>query len=82
MIRRPPRSTLFPYTTLFRSGYATIAQNGKVFEINHVGADDNPKARHLHDLGVNYRLALALNLAFSLAATAVFVWAVAVRRHR
>src|SRR3712207_8003810 len=24
MIRRPPRSTLFPYTTLFRSTYATI----------------------------------------------------------
>src|SRR5262249_61795304 len=23
MIRRPPRSTLFPYTTLFRSAYAT-----------------------------------------------------------
>src|SRR3712207_6968699 len=23
MIRRPPRSTLFPYTTLFRSGDAT-----------------------------------------------------------
>src|SRR2546422_9599081 len=23
MIRRPPRSTLFPYTTLFRSGKAT-----------------------------------------------------------
>src|SRR2546430_11990140 len=23
MIRRPPRSTLFPYTTLFRSGYFT-----------------------------------------------------------
>src|SRR2546430_17716979 len=23
MIRRPPRSTLFPYTTLFRSGFAT-----------------------------------------------------------
>src|SRR3712207_8843715 len=23
MIRRPPRSTLFPYTTLFRSGGAT-----------------------------------------------------------
>src|SRR3989442_11791896 len=23
MIRRPPRSTLFPYTTLFRSGSAT-----------------------------------------------------------
>src|SRR3712207_7027562 len=25
MIRRPPRSTLFPYTTLFRSALATIA---------------------------------------------------------
>src|SRR3712207_6936153 len=24
MIRRPPRSTLFPYTTLFRSGAATL----------------------------------------------------------
>src|SRR3712207_7321577 len=24
MIRRPPRSTLFPYTTLFRSGGAVI----------------------------------------------------------
>src|SRR3712207_9111814 len=23
MIRRPPRSTLFPYTTLFRSAYAS-----------------------------------------------------------
>src|SRR3712207_8829336 len=26
MIRRPPRSTLFPYTTLFRSRAATICQ--------------------------------------------------------
>src|SRR3989449_11321078 len=25
MIRRPPRSTLFPYTTLFRSGFAAMA---------------------------------------------------------
>src|SRR3989442_11951795 len=25
MIRRPPRSTLFPYTTLFRSGFADDA---------------------------------------------------------
>src|SRR5258708_36304103 len=28
MIRRPPRSTLFPYTTLFRSGAAEIADEG------------------------------------------------------
>src|SRR2546427_5072897 len=25
MIRRPPRSTLFPYTTLFRSGFVVLA---------------------------------------------------------
>src|SRR2546427_3427511 len=28
MIRRPPRSTLFPYTTLFRSPAAFIANGG------------------------------------------------------
>src|SRR2546427_4194883 len=27
MIRRPPRSTLFPYTTLFRSLYVTVPIN-------------------------------------------------------
>src|SRR5256885_4634496 len=29
MIRRPPRSTLFPYTTLFRSQHATRALHGE-----------------------------------------------------
>src|SRR2546430_10275818 len=28
MIRRPPRSTLFPYTTLFRSMYGTFDSSG------------------------------------------------------
>src|SRR3989449_7638268 len=28
MIRRPPRSTLFPYTTLFRSGFALVPALG------------------------------------------------------
>src|SRR5258705_1899513 len=29
MIRRPPRSTLFPYTTLFRSAlFIAVSQNG------------------------------------------------------
>src|SRR5256885_9406117 len=27
MIRRPPRSTLFPYTTLFRSGQPIVIEN-------------------------------------------------------
>src|SRR3989440_7840798 len=29
MIRRPPRSTLFPYTTLFRSDFAGIRRGGR-----------------------------------------------------
>src|SRR2546429_9342586 len=30
MIRRPPRSTLFPYTTLFRSYFGSIPDFGQV----------------------------------------------------
>src|SRR2546430_13075761 len=42
MIRRPPRSTLFPYTTLFRSG---AADRGRAFgiAINHVLAPEDPE---------------------------------------
>src|SRR2546422_11598085 len=35
MIRRPPRSTLFPYTTLFRSPNATGTINFTVFGPNN-----------------------------------------------
>src|SRR2546430_12465756 len=31
MIRRPPRSTLFPYTTLFRSAVGTPARRQRLF---------------------------------------------------
>src|SRR2546422_2234843 len=30
MIRRPPRSTLFPYTTLFRSLVSVVLNKGKI----------------------------------------------------
>src|ERR1019366_4338225 len=35
MIRRPPRSTLFPYTTLFRSGFCAIAVSRSVEQELH-----------------------------------------------
>src|SRR2546430_11498875 len=37
MIRRPPRSTLFPYTTLFRSAAALLAEDwpGNVRELEN-----------------------------------------------
>src|SRR3712207_7394717 len=43
MIRRPPRSTLFPYTTLFRSGDDgdDVLEGGPLDEqlLGHAGAD-------------------------------------------
>src|SRR5258707_3255295 len=36
MIRRPPRSTLFPYTTLFRSGFVAGAACRTVVAAQHV----------------------------------------------
>src|SRR2546422_2571156 len=42
MIRRPPRSTLFPYTTLFRSrprrqlrGVVALQTPGEIVEVDH-----------------------------------------------
>src|SRR5256885_12028529 len=35
MIRRPPRSTLFPYTTLFRSGLAICRLDGAARPLRH-----------------------------------------------
>src|SRR2546426_3266032 len=44
MIRRPPRSTLFPYTTLFRSGLPD--PEGRVAgHRHHVEADERPGNR-------------------------------------
>src|SRR5256885_17228569 len=40
MIRRPPRSTLFPYTTLFRSHRARVAYPGD--DQGHDGEGDRP----------------------------------------
>src|SRR2546422_7286798 len=35
MIRRPPRSTLFPYTTLFRSAAQRIHADGREHDPDH-----------------------------------------------
>src|SRR3712207_8190521 len=41
MIRRPPRSTLFPYTTLFRSTRAARSEPRK--DPTPIAVDNNPK---------------------------------------
>src|SRR2546422_5364303 len=42
MIRRPPRSTLFPYTTLFRSEYRAVQRRrqGREMILAHPAGDE------------------------------------------
>src|SRR2546428_6961706 len=44
MIRRPPRSTLFPYTTLFRSDVAREETFGPVVPISTIRSEDEALA--------------------------------------
>src|SRR2546427_7864343 len=76
MIRRPPRSTLFPYTTLFRSSDAFL---GTVAEVRSgasrvrswivVGSARRPWAEHVDDLD---RKSTRLNSSHSQISYAVF----------
>src|SRR2546422_1791001 len=55
MIRRPPRSTLFPYTTLFRSARFALAGDEVHYVLNllvgnerALGADEDRKSTRLN----------------------------------
>src|SRR2546428_8405198 len=54
MIRRPPRSTLFPYTTLFRSGVEQILPQAKLarprVEDDATSVQENESVGVLHQL--------------------------------
>src|SRR5256884_9139298 len=61
MIRRPPRSTLFPYTTLFRSGVVRIPQLQKLLRYicergfeHHVAANFSSVASAVHQATTPY----------------------------
>src|SRR3712207_7110706 len=47
MIRRPPRSTLFPYSTLFRSFEAEVSHGGCAPQEVDRSADRRTSAAHL-----------------------------------
>src|SRR3712207_7617166 len=56
MIRRPPRSTLFPYTTLFRSprprppsAWRSGASSRAPEEVPHAAQGENEEDEHGHD---------------------------------
>src|SRR3974377_2497745 len=65
MIRRPPRSTLFPYTTLFRSAQQLAADrlaHGAVVELVHVGEDRQRSEEHTSELQSQFHLVCRLLL--------------------
>src|SRR5437870_12176827 len=64
MIRRPPRSTLFPYTTLFRSALARIVQM-----VQNAQASKAP-AQRLADTAGKYLVFVAIGSGL----VAFFLW--------
>src|SRR3712207_7199634 len=50
MIRRPPRSTLFPYTTLFRSGHIVV-RDGRIVSVGEGAAPAGESARRIDGSG-------------------------------
>src|SRR5260221_4292089 len=68
MIRRPPRSTLFPYTTLFRSDHdarGTVA-------VLHVERDARDELHELADVEGRDRKSTRLNSSHTVISYAVF----------
>src|SRR3712207_6925447 len=60
MIRRPPRSTLFPYTTLFRSGFVEDPQRDlrAVHAAQREEADEDRKSTRLNSSHANISYAV------------------------
>src|SRR3712207_7250033 len=66
MIRRPPRSTLFPYTTLFRSVLVRFGnlQIVERYGQGNVGSDGGEELRHLDVFHGRFHLFAHLALEF------------------
>src|SRR5260370_37817873 len=74
MIRRPPRTTLFPYTTLFRSAFLAFSERALSRGLRHLPA--------LPVLGIEPSLANAMDgLSCAVASTDSDAFAYLARRH-
>src|SRR2546430_13367502 len=72
MIRRPPRSTLFPYTTLFRSGLSAIWNLPRVRMAAFPGDTVVERDEAAHLLRKRDRKSTRLNSSHSQISYAVF----------
>src|SRR3712207_8898181 len=86
MRRRPPRSTLFPYTTLFRSAFLLVPSRGIVVDVvahaplrvpdldELVGVEPAPELRHPRalELALGDRKSTRLNSSHANISNAVF----------
>src|SRR3712207_8972767 len=71
MIRRPPRSTLFPYTTLFRSrhqqpqigGHANMVADRQIANLLNIGTQPDDRQPWVLPRGRESRLALGRDAA-------------------
>src|SRR2546422_3144806 len=71
MIRRPPRSTLFPYTTLFRSAARDAGRPAREEGRGRVGHGLESRARHLEHADLD-RKSTRLNSSHGYISYAVF----------
>src|SRR2546430_9597447 len=80
MIRRPPRSTLFPYTTLFRSGFGEgdaqhsrpRARGSRVRSLHRTDANERSERRGAEGAQGRDRKSTRLNSSHSQISYAVF----------
>src|SRR5438552_10275631 len=71
MVRRRPRSTLFPYTTLFRSGRAVYVLADDLRADHEVGFHDVPVGKPRHGSAPD-RKSTRLNSSHQIISYAVF----------
>src|SRR2546430_4077763 len=76
MIRRPPRSTLFPYTTLSRSRQAVPQANDRERVAHQAVAVESPqyftagmRGDHKHGSRLDFQVGFSPNLALEIHAT-------------
>src|SRR5688572_31515921 len=82
MIRRPPRSTLFPYTTLFRSDLPQLPGRGVHGRAGHVHPTGSPLESHENEVDGLDRKSTRLNSSHSQISYAVFCLKKKKKKHK